>query len=275
LIFASQSEIASIANGLAQLREKISSMSASEIEDAITKATRQTKGTPLEIAIFGRMTTSDAFADVEGAVQVSHAVGVNEVTIESDYWTAVDDLLSQRKEEGEGDLESKGAAHLGDAEFGSSTYYLYANLDVDRLAESSGDRDGSIEAATAFVKATITATPSGKSNGMASYEVPAMVVVEVGTDRRPLSYLGAFESPVRPRGDNSMTSVAVGRLLEHISRCDSFQGETGGRRFYLSLEPEVDFPSATRAKNITELLDKVEDALRAPANNPEKTLVEA
>jgi len=72
-----------------------------------------------------------------------------------------------------------------------------------------------------------------------------------------------------------MTSVAVGRLLEHISRCDSFQGETGGRRFYLSLEPEVDFPSATRAKNITELLDKVEDALRAPANNPEKTLVEA
>ena len=275
LIFASQSEIASIANGLAQLREKISSMSASEIEDAITKATRQTKGTPLEIAIFGRMTTSDAFADVEGAVQVSHAVGVNEVTIESDYWTAVDDLLSLRKEEGEGDLESKGEAHLGDAEFGSSTYYLYANLDVDRLAESSGDRDGSIEAATAFVKATITATPSGKSNGMASYEVPAMVVVEVGTDRRPLSYLGAFESPVRPRGDDSMTSVAVGRLLEHISRCDSFQGEAGGQRFYLSLEPEVDFPSATRAKNITELLDKLEDALRAPATNPEKTLVEA
>ncbi len=275
LIFASQSEIASIANGLAQLREKISSMSASEIEDAITKATRQTKGTPLEIAIFGRMTTSDAFADVEGAVQLAHAVGVNEVTIESDYWTAVDDLLSQRKEEGEGNLESKGAAHLGDAEFGSSTYYLYANLDVERLAESSGDRDGSIEAAVAFVKASITATPSGKSNGMASYEVPAMVVVEVGTDRRPLSYLGAFESPVRPRGDSSMTSVAVGRLLEHISRCDSFQGEAGGRRFYLFLEPEVDFPSATRAKSITELLDKVEDALRAPANNPEKTLVEA
>src|SRR5271157_3601050 len=125
LIFASQSEITSISNGLAQLRERISSMTA-----------------------------SDAFADVEGAVQVSHAVGVNEVTIESDYWTAVDDLLSQRKEEGEGDLESKGAAHLGDAEFGSSTYYLYANLDVDRLAESSGDRDGSIEAAVAFVKAS-------------------------------------------------------------------------------------------------------------------------
>lgn len=102
-----------------------------------------------------------------------------------------------------------------------------------------------------------------------------MVVVEVGTDRRPLSYLGAFESPVRPRGDSSMTSVAVGRLLEHISRCDSFQGEAGGRRFYLSLEPDLDFPSATKAKNITELLDKVEDALRAPANNPEKTLVEA
>ena len=224
---------------------------------------------------------------------------MNEVTIESDYWTAVDDLLSQRKEEGEGDLESKGAAHLGDAEFGSSTYYLYANLDVDRVAESSGDRDGSIEAAVAFVKASITATPSGKSNGMASYEVPALVVVEVGTDRRPLSYLGAFESPARPSGEKSITSVGVERLLQHIAKCDAFQGESSLRRFYLSLEPDLKLLSANsdedskekeaenskekecenikeeRTKNVKELLDKVRSALKAPATNPEKILAEA
>jgi hypothetical protein len=194
----------------------------------------------------------------------------------------VDDLLSQRHEEGEGDLGTKGAAHLGDAEFGSSTYYLYGNLDVDRLAESSGDPDGAIEAAAAFVKASITATPSGKSNGMASYEVPAIVIVEIGRERRPLSYLSAFEAPMRPSDVKSMTSVAVERLLKHIAKCDGFQGEASLQRFYLSLEPELELPSAkcpedskekeaeiiqeVRVKNVQELIEKVQSALEATTN---------
>jgi CRISPR system Cascade subunit CasC len=261
LIFASWSEVRTVAKALFELRAEISKRSASEIEDAVTKATRKGDVVPLEIALFGRMTTSDAFIDVEGAVQVAHAVGVNEVTIESDYWTAVDDLLSDRGDAGEGDLSTKGAAHLGDAEFGSSTYYLYANLDVDRLASSSGDRDGAIGAALDFVRAAIKATPSGKSNGMASYEVPALVVVEVRPDRRPLSYLGAFEAPARPRGEQSLTSVACERLTRHIEACDRFEGLTHPRRMFLALDPEATVPRAARADNIDDLIKKVGAAL--------------
>lgn len=44
------------------------------------------------MALFGRMVTSDAFADVEASMQVAHAVSTNKVYMESDYFTAVDDL---------------------------------------------------------------------------------------------------------------------------------------------------------------------------------------
>ena len=48
----------------------------------------------LDIALFGRMVTSDAFRDVEAAMQVAHAISTNKVSVESDFFTAMDDLLS-------------------------------------------------------------------------------------------------------------------------------------------------------------------------------------
>ena len=47
----------------------------------------------LDIALFGRMVTSNAFADVEAAMQVAPAISTNKVMMESDYFTAMDDLL--------------------------------------------------------------------------------------------------------------------------------------------------------------------------------------
>ena len=88
-------------------------------------------------------------------------------------------------------------------------------------------------------------------------------------------------------------------MLQHIAKCDAFQGESSLQRFYLSLEPDLKLPSAKgeedgkekeaensknkeagsmkeeRTKNVKELLDKVRSALKAPATNPEKILAEA
>ena len=46
------------------------------------------------MALFGRMVTSNAFRDVEAAMQVAHAISTNKMNMESDYFTAMDDLLS-------------------------------------------------------------------------------------------------------------------------------------------------------------------------------------
>ena len=54
---------------------------------------------------------------MEAAAQVAHAITVNKVAVEDDFFTAVDDLNN-----GE---EGMGAAHMGETEFGSGLFYMY------------------------------------------------------------------------------------------------------------------------------------------------------
>ncbi|MCE1713900.1 type I-E CRISPR-associated protein Cas7/Cse4/CasC, partial [Enterobacter hormaechei] len=46
----------------------------------------------VDIALFGRMLASSPAYGVEAACQVAHAISVHAVTVENDYFTAVDDL---------------------------------------------------------------------------------------------------------------------------------------------------------------------------------------
>lgn len=76
----------------------------------------------VDIALFGRMTTSDAFEDVEAAMQVAHALSTHAAVNEVDYFTAVDD-------KGVG----VGAGHVGEAMYNSACFYKYFCLDWDHL----------------------------------------------------------------------------------------------------------------------------------------------
>ena len=46
----------------------------------------------VDVALFGRMVTSEAFRDVEASAQVAHALSTHAVKHEFDYFTAVNDL---------------------------------------------------------------------------------------------------------------------------------------------------------------------------------------
>ena len=80
----------------------------------------------VDIGLFGRMTTSDAFENVEAAMEVAHAISTNQVQPEVDYFTAVDDI------------DSLGAGHIGENQFNSSTFYKYFSLDWDCAGPLSG-----------------------------------------------------------------------------------------------------------------------------------------
>ena len=73
------------------------------------------KSQAVDISLFGRMLASSPKYNVEAAAQVAHALTVNRVVVEDDYFTAVDDLNT-----GEGDA---GSAHIGEASFGSGVFY--------------------------------------------------------------------------------------------------------------------------------------------------------
>ena len=104
----------------------VKALKGKDLQAAVEGST--SRSVTLDIALFGRMVTSDAFRDVEASMQVAHAISTNKVAMESDYFTAMDDLLNGET------ADESGAAMIGDIDYNSSCYYLYAALDTDIFA---------------------------------------------------------------------------------------------------------------------------------------------
>ena len=153
----------------------------------------------VDVALFGRMTTSDLIADVEASCQVAHAISTHAALIEGDYFTAMDDLQGDYISS---QVDGKGAAFLGSGDtvtfFNSAVYYKYLNVDVGALAGQLGeDRMGTAaKAAAVLVEAAALSTPTGKQNSFAAHSLPELILVEVSSKKLPLSYANAFLEPV-------------------------------------------------------------------------------
>ena len=170
-----------------------------------------------DIALFGRMTTSDAFVDVEASTQVAHAISVNKMDQEFDFFTAVDDLQEK------GTMEDAGADMMGDIEFTSACFYKYFSIDcaglVDNLTGQSKD-ETTVEQAKmiakevipAFIEAAVFATPSGKQNSFAAHQLPDAILVEVKEENIPVSYANAFLKPIVPSRDKDLSEAAIEAL---------------------------------------------------------------
>lgn len=142
-----------------------------------------------DIALFGRMLASAPAFNREAAVQVAHAITTHRVTVEDDYYTAVDDLK---------DEEDAGAGFLGEAGFGSGVFYLYLCINRDLLKKNLGDESetGVAEAALgSLVEAAMTVSPSGKQNSFAALARAGYVLAEKG-NAQPRTLAGAFARPV-------------------------------------------------------------------------------
>ena len=167
-------------------------LKAKELQEAVSGA--DVRPITLDIALFGRMVTCDAFRDVEASMQVAHAVSTNRVSVESDYFTAMDDLIRGGTE------DDKGAAMIGDIDYNASCYYLYASLDTDALRENlrySDDADEIVRKTVPALLRTMAFTnPSGKQNSFAGHVLPSAVMIECKTQKVPVSMVNAFVKPV-------------------------------------------------------------------------------
>ena len=182
------------------------------------KACAKDKPITADIALFGRMVTSDYFADVDAAMQVAHAISTHAVNRESDYFTAVDDLLGQSD-------DSTGAGMIGDVDYNSCCYYEYAALDTDILRENlknCPDREALIEKLIpVLLRAMAYTNPSGKQNTFAGQVLPDLVMVECKTDKIPLSYVNAFEEPVSAWGNRpDLVKTSIRKLTDHVDCMD-------------------------------------------------------
>lgn len=187
----------------------------------ITKALGSSLPRSVDIALFGRMTTSAAFEDVLAAAQVAHAISTNALTQEFDYYTAVDDISGE-----------SGAGMIGDIEFNSSTYYKYLNVCWEGLVKNlGGDVEVARQAILALVEAAATAQPTGKQNSFAAFNLPDLVLIEVTPKNLPVSYANAFLKPVRASGDQSVVDASVEKLGDYLQRVTKTFNLDGKRAF--------------------------------------------
>lgn len=194
-----------------------------EIE-AITKDLGGELPRSVDIAMFGRMTTSAAFEDVAAAVQVAHALSTNRVVNEYDYFTAVDDLKPRS--------EDAGAGMIGDVEFNSSTYYKYFNVHWEQLVTNlGGDADAAARAVIALIEAAALAQPSGKQNSTGAQNLPDFVLVEVSERNVPVSYANAFTTPVDGRG-GSLMRKSIDKFNEYAGQLRAAYGLNGRRAYF-------------------------------------------
>ncbi len=155
----------------------------------------------VDLALFGRMLASSPAANVEAAMQVAHALTVERVNVEDDFFTAVDDL-------NHGAVHS-GSAHMGNTEFASGLFYLYACIDTDLLKANLGDGAIAPElVVNALLDAMLTVAPTGKQNSFASRARASYGLVEVGS-AQPRNLSLAFLKPV---GGTDIHSTAVERI---------------------------------------------------------------
>ncbi len=184
-------------NSALQLADTLAEEDRSPAKDELVLLRQDTEA--VDIALFGRMLASEPKYNVEAAAQVSHALTVNRVTVEDDYFTAVDDLNNSE--------EDAGSAHIGETGFGSGVFYTYICINKSDLINNLGEELAN-KAVMALTEAAATIAPSGKQNSYASRARALYVMAEKGK-QQPRQLSSAFLKPV---DDMDMANSAVSRL---------------------------------------------------------------
>ncbi len=181
----------------------------------IVKERKKKGGYAADIALFGRMVADDKKMNVDAACQVAHAISTHKSAVETDYFTAVDDLLPD---------DETGSDMIGVVEYNGACYYRYANIDLEKLKENLGVTNADLLEATvaAFLKAMALALPTGMQNSFAAQTYPSYI--EVVVMDKPLSYANAFSKPARGSEKQSIEESSTKALQEYGEKIERFLG---------------------------------------------------
>jgi CRISPR system Cascade subunit CasC len=195
LYFMSPLELQTIAKAYADTKDAkktLKAIDAKSLKDAA------------DISIFGRMVANDHRLTVEAASMFSHALSTHKVNNEIDFFSAVDDL--QPKEE-------SGAGMTGTLEFNSATYYRFAALNLDMLADAehlgSMTREERQDVVRTFIEATVKAIPGARKNTMNGNTLPVYVLGVVREKGHPVQLVNAFENPIHSAPGYATKSVEL------------------------------------------------------------------
>lgn len=163
-----------------------------------------------DVAMFGRMLANATDFNMEAAVQVANAITVHAVTLEDDFFTAVDDL------------NTRGSAFMGETPFAAGLFYLYLCVDSDLLLENlQGDQALANQALQALLEAAATVAPSGMQNRFGNRVRASYIRAERGS-QQPRSLSVAFLKPVHGQ---DMLTTAIKALEKTADDMDKAYGD--------------------------------------------------
>jgi len=241
LLYISPSEQASMIQSVNDNWEKLVNtkqreVAVGELVKALQKEFKDRTSAP-DIALFGRMLAEYPELNINAACQVAHALSTHRVSMEMDYFTAVDDL----KQEFGAEDDKTGAAMIGFTSYDSACYYRYARVDWDQLVENL-DRNQALARRTveAFLRASIEAIPTGKQNSHAAYNPPSLVLAVVRQSGMAWSLANAFERSTKLERDSGYLAPSVKALDEYWNRlCTVYGEETIATAAVLTLETDL------------------------------------
>ena len=171
------------------------------------------------IALMGRMLTALPDSNVDGAAQVAHAFSTHAADIDTDYFTAVDDLNP---------AVEPGAGMIGTVDHVSAVFYKRAVVDLCDLRENLTGHTEDVTPATAaaFADAFAKTVSEAKKTTTGPPPRPSLVLVVARSDT-PVSYCNAFECPVQADVGGGYLAPSAKRLLEEASDDKEDPGITG------------------------------------------------
>jgi len=206
-----------------------------------------------DLGLFGRMLADLPDKNIDAACQVAHALSTNQVSVEFDFYTAMDDLSPK---------EETGAGMMGTVEFNSACFYRYANIDFAQLTRNLGD-DVELAQKTveAFLRAAVAAIPTGKQNSMAAQNLPSLVFAVV-RDRGLWSLANAFVNPIRPGRDGGLVQMSITALEDYWAKLAAAYGEEGIQtKPVLAVDGNLNKLKDYQAPNLEALIQSVMAAL--------------
>ncbi|WP_129660537.1 type I-E CRISPR-associated protein Cas7/Cse4/CasC [Rothia halotolerans] len=166
----------------------------------------------LAIAAFGRMFAAAPEKGTEAALSVSPGVTTHRVSIDTDYFSTVDDVKERERQ--------TGATFLGVSQYVNGVFYRTVTIDKEQLKESwSGfDLPDAEERLGELITAILYGLPRGKEHSSAPYVQPALVLAEEQRYRTAYD----FETPVQNAEEGGYLETTIDRLGEQYAQARSF-----------------------------------------------------
>lgn len=198
--------------------------------------------------------------NVDAACQVAHAISTHRVSMEFDFFTAVDDLKPR---------DNTGADMMGTVQFNAACFYRYSVLDLPQLARTlagkqkptealtPAEKDAARKVALTWLEASVRAIPSARQNGTAAHTPPQLILTASRAKGAPLSLANAFVKPVRPRDGEDLVARSAEELASHLEGLQKLYGP-GDATFRVAALPGLKRPAgATEAPSLAELMEAI------------------